>query len=221
MKLQLYKLDELEAQGDAAIRLSELDEQELARYEQSGLTFLLCRSELKRTLAQESGLAASDIHFNYNEQGKPSCPQLPDLYFNISHSKDLLLIATHDRPIGVDIEKRRPRKESQLAAIAKKFMPEGQRSDFIQRGCPLNEFYDCWCACEALIKMKGMSIWQAKHLPDYLYIDGAIHFTEEEARTSIQVQILNLTENDSAACAFEFSACQPPQFDLYSHHGLE
>ncbi len=201
MNFQLHQLATLAAQGDTEQRLAELDEQELERYAQSGLTFLLCRSELKRSLARESGLPARDIHFIYNEQGKPSCPQLPDLHFNISHSKDWLLIAMHDSPIGVDIEKRRPRKESQLAAIAKRFMPEEQRAAFLQRNCPLNEFYDCWCACEALIKMKGMSIWQAKQLPDYLYIDGSIHFTQEEARASIQVQFLQVGENDSAACA--------------------
>ncbi|MFI3243186.1 MAG: 4'-phosphopantetheinyl transferase superfamily protein [Akkermansia sp.] len=210
MNIQLFHLDQLKVQGDVEQRLRILDEQERERYQQSGLPFLLCRSELKRVLAQESGLAAHDIHFCYQEQGKPSCPQLPDLHFNISHSKDLLLIGTSTSPIGVDIEKRRPRQAKQLAAIAKRFMPDEQREAFITRGCPMREFYDCWCACEALIKLKGMSMWQAKQLPAYLYHGGQIHFTEGESQASIDIQILEVDENYSAAYACQVFSLPAP-----------
>lgn len=210
MKIYRYQLDGLIAAGDVEERLLDLDAAELKRYEQSGLNFLLCRSQLKRILASNSAKHARDIHFVYNDLGKPICPQLPATHFNISHSKGQLLIALNDTPVGVDIEYHRPRKVTQLAAIAKRFMPEAQLEQFMARHCPLQEFYDCWCACEAIIKMRGMSIWQAKHLPDYYYQNGGVIFTNQKDGEQIKLHIIETAKNFSAAYACQVFSLPAP-----------
>lgn len=208
MDILHYQISALVAEGEQerAQRLLCLDEQERERYEQGGQAgqqFLLTRSQLKRELAQRCGIAAQDIHFCYNEQGKPSCEQAAacGIHFNISHAKDELLIAIATQPIGIDLEERRVRKPEQLAALAKRFMPEEQLTQFKQNNCPLQEFYDCWCASEAIIKLWGMSIWQAKQIPSYLYREGQLHFQQSEAERGFTLQLFEPCNKFSAAVA--------------------
>ncbi len=201
MEILHYKFSELEALGDADQRINDLDSLELERYKKSGLNFLLARSELKRALAKRAGLQAQEIHFIYNEHGKPSCPQLPKLHFNISHSGDMLIIGISDTPIGIDIERQRERKQETFATIAKRFMPEPQLQAFLGRNCPKQEFYDCWSSCEAIIKLQGLSIWQAKEIPNYQYKEGKIIFIEPENQERIALQLLHIDKNYSAAMA--------------------
>lgn len=195
-----------EGADERAARLACLDTLERERYEQGGQAgqqFLLTRSQVKRELALRCGLEPAQIHLSYNEHGKPHCAQAvaQQLHFNISHAQDQLLIALHDSPLGIDLEQRRPRRESQLAAIAKRFMPEAQRARFVQDHCPLDEFYDCWCASEAIIKLWGKSIWQAKQIPHYLYRDGELHFGQNDEERGFQLKLFQPCKNYSAAIA--------------------
>lgn len=208
MDILHYPIATLAKEGELALakRLACLDEQEIERYEhsgQAGLQFLLARSQLKRELAKRCGIEPQEIRFSYNEQGKPSCQQAAaqGVHFNISHSKQHLLIALSEQPVGVDIEEQRERKPEQLAALAKRFMPEEQCAQFIQRGCPQQEFYDCWCASEAIIKLWGRSIWHAKHIPAYLYREGQLSFTQSEEERGFSLRLFTPCENYSAAVA--------------------
>lgn len=44
------------------------------------------------------------------EAGKPWFPELPRLFFNLSHSGGLILCGVGRAPLGVDIERLRPRR---------------------------------------------------------------------------------------------------------------
>ncbi len=171
MDYQLYHIADLPAADP-----SMADAAELARHTQQGGDFLRIRCALKRELARRCRSAPADIHLNSGGHGKPEFAPQP---FNISHSGGLLCMAFHHGAVGVDIERHRPRRFERLAAH---FMADEQLSAFLERGCPPQEFFDCWCAAEALVKQAGDSIWNAKSYP-FRYAAGRIIPLFENAPT--------------------------------------
>ena len=145
-----------------------LDATERAAYARRGERYLLMRSLLKHELARHSHERAEDIRFTYGAHGKPTYAPQP---FNMSHSGDLLCLALHHREVGVDIERVRVRRH--MATIAERIMCPEQLAVWLQRGSSLEEFYDCWCAAEALAKHSGQSVWQAQQKP-FLWRAGSI-----------------------------------------------
>ena len=72
MDYLLYNLDEhTAAEEDTQL----LDAHELEQYAARGEQYLIARTLLKRELSRRSGVPAGDIHFCYNEHGKPSWPR--------------------------------------------------------------------------------------------------------------------------------------------------
>lgn len=143
---------------------ADLDAREQEAYAHRGERYLLIRSLLKHELQRLTGIPAPQLHFTYSDHGKP---ELPNRHFNISHSGDLLCMAFHHRPIGVDIERLRERPR--LSTVAARIMCAEQYAAWQQRRCPLQEFYACWCAAESIIKLYGANIWQAHRYP-FLYL---------------------------------------------------
>lgn len=148
--------------------LSLLDEEERLQYVHRGETYLLARYLLKRELSRRTGLPPREIRFQYSATGKPLLDTCP---FNMSHSGDYLCLAFHHRPIGVDIERCRPRRARQ--ALAARFMHPEQREAFLSRGCLPEEFFSCWCAMEALVKQAAATVWQAQDFP-FLFREGRV-----------------------------------------------
>ncbi|MDO5449626.1 MAG: 4'-phosphopantetheinyl transferase superfamily protein [Akkermansia sp.] len=152
------------APADAAL----LDAHEQEAYARHGAPYLARRMLLRRELARLTGLQVQGIRLQYGENGKPHFPPQP---FNMSHSRDCLCLAFHHREIGVDVEYMRPRP---FAALAERFMAAPQLAAFMERGCPQQEFYACWCAAEALVKHAGSGIWHAQGRFPFLYDAGRI-----------------------------------------------
>lgn len=50
--------------------------------------------------------------------GKPYFPSRPDVCFNLSHTDGAVLVALHDQPVGVDIERLRPLSARSMQRIA-------------------------------------------------------------------------------------------------------
>jgi phosphopantetheinyl transferase len=164
MDYLIYSLAELRA---AEVDTAVLSAEELATAQKRGADYAMIRSVLKHELARRCGCDARDITFCYGEHGKPHCDRQP---FNLSHSGDCLCLAFHHSDIGVDVERERPRN---FAALAARFMCPGQYAAFESRGFPQEEFYSCWCAAEALVKLAGDTMWHAHDYP-FLYEHGKI-----------------------------------------------
>ena len=63
---------------------------------------------LDRFLASsQNGTKNGDMIFTTNENGKPYLFNSPDFYFNITHTRTAIAVATSGNEIGVDIEKIR------------------------------------------------------------------------------------------------------------------
>lgn len=163
MDYLLFRLDSL-PDGDVAL----LDEAEREAYAARGERYLRVRSQLKRELALRTGTAAADIRFSYSPAGKPLFAAQD---FNISHSGELLCIAFHGGAVGVDIQQHRD--VAHLRKVAERILGEEQLAALELFGFPPQEFFDCWCTAEALVKWAGDSIFNARRYP-FIYDAGRI-----------------------------------------------
>ncbi len=161
----IYRFEELPT---SVADISLLDTAERVMYAKRGRFYLLERCLLKREIARRLGIDPADVRLQLSGQGKP---RFPGIHFNLSHSAGLLCLAFHHTPVGVDIECIRPRKR--LNCLAARIMSPGQLRCFTERGCPIDEFYACWCSAEALVKHAGLGIGCAKRFP-FLYRQGNI-----------------------------------------------
>lgn len=120
--------------------------------------FILGRGLLRQILADGLKTSPSALQFSRNAQGKPFLEN-GKLEFNVSHSRDRLLIAvTAGRAVGVDIEFRR--NGISIETIAKRwFSPEEQT--FLQTlENPMDGFFEIWAKKEAYVKALGIGIYK-------------------------------------------------------------
>ena len=106
----------------------------------------LCRS----AISDFCGVSPESIVFQKNEYGKPYAVDLP-VYFNISHSGDMVVCAVSEREIGTDIEKIR----SINARTAEKFAGL-QELEYIKNSD--NGFFEIWTLKEAYFKCIGTGL---------------------------------------------------------------
>ncbi len=162
-----YRLSKIPAE---VVDLSLLTPAEQQLYANRPRSSLVARCLLKQELARRLNRPAHSIGLVTNEHGKPSLPG-QELYFNQSHSGDLLCLAFHHAPVGVDIQQLRPRAATEQ--LAGRIMCEPQLRAWLTRGADVGEFFACWCAAEALVKHAGATVWQAREFP-FIYRHGRI-----------------------------------------------
>ncbi|MDN0086185.1 4'-phosphopantetheinyl transferase superfamily protein [Yersinia nurmii] len=123
--------------------------------------------------------------------GKPTfrCAQLP--HFNISHSGDFVFVAVSDKgPIGCDIEVIRPR--SAAIEIAQHYFGEAEYLWLAAQPAEnvMMAFWRLWTAREALLKQRGLSVWQMRSIalkPETLGIVGSEIFHWYQQGLSVAV----------------------------------
>ncbi len=188
MHYQVYSISELK-EAEVPVCLSAEEKQV---QERRGSEFALIRSLLRFELAGRLHCRPEEIDIRTGTHGKPYCPGIE---FNISHSHDCLCMAFHHRAIGVDVEIIRPRPYERLA---RHVMADTQLEAFLSRDCPEREFFACWCAAEALVKMAGDTIWNAKKYP-FIYQEGNIILLEN---CDTQVRLFDAAPGYMGAIAF-------------------
>lgn len=156
MDYLIYQLSALDAISAPFNALPDAEQEEAVR---RGTKYAQIRTVLRQELSLRTGVRPESIVFNYSQHGKPVCELHP---FNISHSRDCLCLAFHHKDIGVDVEYMRPRP---FASLAARFMSQQQLQDFMTKQCPIEDFYACWCAAEALVKHAGDTMWHAQQYP--------------------------------------------------------
>jgi 4'-phosphopantetheinyl transferase len=154
-----YKFSEL---APESIHSEYLTAEERQTYAKRGTQAMTARSLLRLELARRLNCEPHEIEFEVNKHGKPHLVG-NELHFNISHSADLLCMAFHHEPIGVDVQQLRP--AAATLRLAERIMCAEQLSNWCQRGQSVDEFFACWCAAEALVKHAGSTVWQAREFP--------------------------------------------------------
>jgi 4'-phosphopantetheinyl transferase len=124
--------------------------------------FLLGRGLLRLRLGQTLGLEPARLRFRLGPHGKPALEGLGGQgapQFNLAHSGDLVLLALHpERPVGVDVEKRRPGLE--WRPIARRHLPNGclEALEALPAEEQLDGFLQQWCRLEASLKATGIGL---------------------------------------------------------------
>jgi len=120
--------------------------------------FILGRGLLRRILADCLSTDPAGLRFNRNAQGKPFL-EGGELDFNVSHSRDRLLIAvTAGRAVGVDIEFRRGGLN--MESIAKRWFAPEEQAFFQTLEHPEDGFFEIWAKKEAYVKALGVGIYK-------------------------------------------------------------
>lgn len=83
--------------------------------------------------------------------GKPYFPNRPDLHFSLSHCTNAVACAVDARPVGVDIERVRPFKDTLAAYV----LNEQELAHVRQAPNPALAFTILWTKKESLLKLTG------------------------------------------------------------------
>ncbi len=123
--------------------------------------FILAHGILRSILANYLDTNPGQIEFQFNEYGKPFLRGNDILNFNISHSKEKLLLAfSTNILLGIDVEFMNT--DFANGDIAEKFFSPAEVSmlNKLPGNLKTEGFYNCWTRKEALIKGigKGLSI---------------------------------------------------------------
>jgi len=122
-------------------------------------TYITVHAALRYLLGQKLKLAPQDIQINTADNKKPHLSAPDNLFFNLSHSQSISLIAiSSQHEVGVDIESIQMQRD--ITAIAHRFfskkefnwlqdMPDDMR---------IKIFHQLWCHKEALLKGQGTGI---------------------------------------------------------------
>jgi len=104
-------------------------------------------------------LTPAPLKFALHEKGKPYLASEPEIRFNLSHSREMALVAVaREIEVGVDIERVRPLPE--YAAIAQRFFPPDTAPPKSVR-----DFFRHWTRFEALLKAHGAGLYGAGATP--------------------------------------------------------
>lgn len=139
----------------------EIDRANRFHFEKDRNNFVLSRGILRIILAHYLNKSPREIILHFNNYGKPFIREVKNIEFNLSHSKDKLLLAfTNNIPVGIDIEFMNA--DFVKGDIAGKFFSPFEVSGLkkLPDELKIEGFYNCWTRKEALIKGigKGLSI---------------------------------------------------------------
>lgn len=102
--------------------------------------------------------------------GKPWFPARPDCRFSLSHSGRLGLCAVSEHPVGADVERLRPRRET----LPRYVLDDREFAWFRARGCAWGDFYTLWTLKEARVKCTGEGLRRpAREIAVPLLVPGA------------------------------------------------
>ena len=103
-------------------------------------------------LKQKAAEKYNNVEIIKTEKGKPYFKHIPDMFFSVSHTEGLTVIALGDSEVGVDVERLR---KADLRVI-KRFLKE--EADYIAECDSDRRFFEIWTKKEAYLKCKGTGI---------------------------------------------------------------
>ena len=129
-------------------------------FEKDKNRFVISHGLLKKIIGLKLNRDPQSLFFEVGKYGKPRLgPSFESLYFNISHSADLALVAiSSDREIGVDVEKMVKKKD--LEALVDRFFSNDEITEFKNKpeDQKIKTFYQLWTKKEAFLKAKGVGL---------------------------------------------------------------
>lgn len=140
---------------------------------------VITRIELSKILKIKPEL----IEFEKNNQGKPYLKNNKNLYFNLSHSKNMFILGVYDKEIGVDAEYK---KKRDFSKIANEYFNESELVFLNESKNKLRDFYTVWTLKEGYIKYIGSSVMYLRNMGffDYNKVKSADNFSQSFDKTA-------------------------------------
>jgi 4'-phosphopantetheinyl transferase len=159
------------AAGGSLAPLSEDERARAARFvrDEDGRRWANARAALRQLLAAYTDTDPRALRFAEGPHGKPALadPALAEPRFNLSHSRDLALVAVASgREVGVDVEL--PRRAVDHVAIARRVLTAGDADRIAAIADPGEReraFLQAWVRWEAVLKCRGTGIGGAEDPP--------------------------------------------------------
>ena len=151
-----------------------LSEEEIRRSEkyhrkEDATRFIIGKGMLRMILSRYLNCTPPEISFTKSFNNKPRVNPSTGLEFNVSYSKNQVIVAVAAEPVGVDIEFIDEKFDYTLI-MDSWFMKE--EKDFITSGAlPHANFFSLWTRKEALLKATSLGL--DDYLKDFSCLDGA------------------------------------------------
>lgn len=147
---------------------------------------------LRLILSHHCQLPPKAIRIHRSDLGKPYITN-KNIHFNLSHAKELLVIAIAHHEIGIDIEYVDTKFE--FEQVAKLVLTQAEQC--VLARTPMNEqqekFFEYWTAKEAVLKLMGTGF---RRDPTTLQIiDGRVHFSGTDAQARVILTPLTLMQH--------------------------
>lgn len=125
--------------------------------------YLTAHYYLRLLLSKRLSETPAEIQIVAQENGKPYLKGHTNLQFNISHTKNLVLIAFSEYPVGVDVEQEE--RSSDMLQILEHFFSKKEIESFINQPEDMKNkaFYTGWTRKEALLKATGEGLSALKN----------------------------------------------------------
>jgi len=161
---------------------------------------------LKKIIQKERDVSCNKINFYKSEYGKPHLKNI-DLYFNISHTSGMSVIAMSDSNIGVDVENidNVIISKNKIKRISMRFFTiSEQKYIFNETKGQVIRFYEIWTKNEAYVKYQGKSL--VKEIKNFCLFDN--HICEKMKTIKKEQFIISI-------CSSQFKTVEKNCFEIY------
>lgn len=143
---------------------------------------------LEKVLAQH-GVSADSVRV-----GKDGKPEVDGIFFNLSHSGDLVICAISDVTVGCDIEKRR----EVPTHLAERFFSDGEKAYLASFAGETyeREFFRLWTRKESYVKMTGEGMARSLDAFDVFQKNGEKCYFNEHEVEGYQISVCTEEETD-------------------------
>ena len=110
---------------------------------------------IKDILNKHFGIERKKLTIEKNKYGKPFLVNFPNIHYNVSHTKGLIVCAISDSCVGVDVERIKPFN----TRIIENFFSRNERQYiFASKENQDERFFEIWTKKEAYVKWVGMGM---------------------------------------------------------------
>lgn len=167
-KIKISAFYPFTAQLSIYLSSAELKHSQQYHFEKDANRYIICRVLLKFILARRLSIPVSEINIALNHNKKPYLVNDNSVFFNLSHSKDLAIIAVSDNAVGIDLEYLNNNFDFM------DMLPTIFSSKEIERVLTTTQkaqtFFKYWTRKEAIVKATGQGI--SDDLPKIPATDG-------------------------------------------------
>lgn len=110
---------------------------------------------IKTIIFKKLGIKPEKITWEKNKYGKPFLENEKDFHFNLSHTKNAIVVAVSKNYVGIDIEKNK----IAMLEISERFFTKSEVAYITKSEININKrFYEIWTKKEAYSKYKGKGL---------------------------------------------------------------